>query len=195
MSGWPNLSDLIVGPEVKAPVGLVGAPLAAGSVTPGHCDQAPALLRQTLRRIGRYDVETRREIATQIADRGDVELGGMSIDEATGPIRDAVRFSASLHPLTLLAGGNNAITRPAVQGLGLSLEKVGLITLDAHFDMRDTHDGLSNGNPVRALMEDGLPGQNIAQIGLASFANSRKMHEDAIAAGNLLVNIGEVRRL
>ena len=50
---------------------------------------------------------------------------------------------------------------------------VGLITLDAHFDMRDLDQGLSNGNPVRALIEDGLPGANIAQVGLASFANSR----------------------
>jgi arginase family enzyme len=195
MAGWPNLSDLLVGPETTAPVGLVGAPLAAGSVTPGQCDLAPALLRQTLRRIGRYDVETRRELSTQITDRGDVELGGLSIEDATGPIRDAVRCSASLHQLTLVAGGNNAVTRPAVLGLGLPLEKVGLITLDAHFDMRDTHDGLSNGNPVRALIEDGLPGANIAQIGLASFANSRKMHENAVEAGNLVVTISEVRRL
>ncbi len=119
----------------------------------------------------------------------------MSIEQATAPITDAVRFSTSLHQLTLLAGGNNAITRPAMLGLGLPLEKIGLITLDAHFDMRDTHEGLSNGNPVRALIEDGLPGKNIAQIGLASFANSRKMHEDAVAAGNLVVTIGEVRRL
>ena len=56
-----------------APVGLVGAPLAAGSVTPGRCDLAPAMLRQTLRRIGRYDVETGRELSTHIADRGDVD--------------------------------------------------------------------------------------------------------------------------
>ena len=176
-------------------MGLVGAPLAAGSVTPGQCDVAPALLRQTLRRIGRYDLETRRELSTQITDRGDVELAGLSIEEATGPINEAVSVSASLHQLTLLVGGNNAVTRPAVLGLGLPLEKVGLITLDAHLDMRETHEGLSNGNPVRALIEDGLPGANIAQIGLASFANSRKMHEDALAAGNLVVAIGEVRRL
>ena len=39
---------------------------------------------------------------------------------------------------------------------------------------------------MRALIEDGLPGANIAQVGLASFANSRSMHEDAIAAGNLV---------
>ena len=193
MSGWPNLSDLIVGLEPSAPVGLVGAPLAAGSVTPGGCDQAPELLRQTLRRIGRYDIETGRQISTRIADRGDVEIAGLSIEQATGPIRDAVQFSASVHALTLLVGGNNAVTRPGVLGLGLPLERVGLITLDAHFDMRDLHQGLSNGNPVRALIADGLAGANIAQIGLASFANSEVMHRDAIAAGNLVITIGEVR--
>ena len=192
MSGWPNISDLLVGTESGAPVGLVGAPLAAGSVTPGGCDQAPELLRQTLLRIGRYDIETGRQISTRIADRGDVEIAGLSIEQATAPIRDAVQFSASLHALTLLVGGNNAVTRPGVLGLGLPLEKVGLITLDAHFDMRDTNEGLSNGNPVRALIDDGLPGANIAQIGLASFANSKKMHEDAVAAGNLVITIGEV---
>jgi len=195
MAGWPNLSDLIVGVETRAPIGMVGAPLAVGSVTAGQCDLAPALLRQTLRRIGRYDVETGRELSTQVTDHGDVDLAGLSIEQATGPISDAVRTSTSLHQLTLLVGGNNAVTRPGVLGLGTPLDEVGLITLDAHFDMRDTNDGLSNGNPVRALIEDGLPGANIAQIGLASFANSRKMHEDAIAAGNLVVTVGEVRRL
>ena len=195
MSGWPNLSDLVVGTETTAPVGLVGAPLAAGSVTPGQCDLAPVLLRETLRRIGRYDVETGRELSTKITDRGDVEIANLSIEEATAPISEAVRFSAAVHKLTLLVGGNNAVTRPGVLGLGLPLDKIGLIALDAHLDMRDTCNGLSNGNPVRALMDDGLPGANIAQIGLASFANSRKMHEEAKAAGNLVVTIGEVRRL
>ena len=194
MAAWPNLSDLLVSADTAAPVGLVGAPLATGSVTPGRCDLAPALLRQTLRRIGRYDVETRRELAPCIADHGDVDVSELSIEQATVPISDAVRRSTESHQLTLLVGGNNAVTRPGVLGLGLPLEKVGLITLDAHFDMRDTDEGLSNGNPVRALIEDGLPGANIAQLGLASFANSRKMHDDALAAGNLVVTIDEVRR-
>ena len=195
MAEWPNLSELLVEVETPAPVTLIGAPLAAGSVTQGRCDLAPSLLRQTLRRIGRYDVENRRELTTQITDRGDIDLAGLSIEAATEPLCEAVRLGASLHQLTLLIGGNNAVTRPAVLGLGLPLEKVGLITLDAHFDMRDTNDGLSNGNPVRALIDDGLPGANIAQVGLASFANSCKMHEDAMAAGNLVVTMDEVRRL
>ena len=192
MAGWPNLSELLVGAAEDAAVGLVGAPLAAGSVTPGRCDLAPQLLRKALKRIARYDVETRREIATGIADHGDVALAGLTIEQATPLIRDAVAASAEGHALTLLAGGNNAVTRPAVLALG-EIVKVGLITLDAHFDMRDLDSGLSNGNPVRALIEDGLPGANIAQVGLAPFANSRAMHQDALAAGNLVVTIGDVR--
>ena len=193
MSGWPNLSDLFVGTHASAPVGLVGAPLAAGSVTPGRCDLAPGLLRNTLRRIGRYDVETKRELATQIADRGDASIERLGIEDATPIIREAVAASVGLHALTLLVGGNNAVTRPGVLGLGLPLGKVGLITLDAHFDMRDLDQGLSNGNPVRALIEDGLPGRNVAQVGLAPFANSKQMHQDALAAGNLVVTMAEVR--
>ena len=197
-SGWPNLSDLIVAQGEEAPVGLVGAPLAAGSVTPGGCDQAPGLLRATLRRMGRYDVETGREIQSRIADHGDVAIAGLSIEDATAPIRDACAASVQRHPLTLLVGGNNAVTRPGVHaigsGLGLALEMIGLITLDAHFDLRDTRQGLGNGNPVRALREDGLPGRNIAQIGLASFANSAAMHRDAVEGDHLVVTIGDVRQ-
>jgi arginase family enzyme len=193
--GWPNLAELLVRQAGAAPVGLLGAPLAAGSVTAGACDLAPARLRATLQRIGRYDVETGRELQTKVGDRGDVDLAGLTIEQATAPLSVAVRESCEAHALTLLVGGNNAITRPAVHGLGGSLEEIGLITLDAHFDMRETSDGLSNGNPVRALLEDGLPGANIAQVGLASFANSAAMHKDAVDCGNFVVTMGDIRRI
>ena len=191
---WPNLTDLIVNADEEAPVGLVGAPLAAGSVTPGQCDLAPALLRATLRRIGRYDVDTGRELESRIADHGDARIAGMTIEQATAPIRDACAASVARRALTLVVGGNNAVTRPAVHALGLPLDEVGLITLDAHFDLRDTRDGLGNGNPVRALREDGLPGRNIAQVGLAPFANAQAMHRDALDGGHLVVTMSEVRR-
>jgi arginase family enzyme len=77
------------------------------------------------------------------------------------------------------------------EALGLPLDQVGLITLDAHLDMRGLEAGLSNGNPVRALREDGLPGANIVQIGLAPFANSQAMHEDALAGGHLVISLQE----
>ncbi|MXO76003.1 arginase [Altererythrobacter aerius] len=195
---WPSLSDLLVSPDQAAPIGLVGAPLSAGSVTPGRCDLAPAALRAVLPRVARYDIDAGRDFGAPIANLGDLALHGLTIEEATLPIRDRVVESVLKHSLTLLIGGNNAVTRPGLHAMaaacGLALEHVGLITLDAHFDMRTTADGLANGNPVRALLEDGLPGRNIVQIGLAPFANSKAMHDDALAAGNLVLTLREFER-
>jgi arginase family enzyme len=195
---WPSLSDLLIPPDGEADIGLVGAPLAAGSVTAGRCDLAPQALRAVLPRIARYDVDKVRECDRPIADLGDLLLSGLTIEESTPIIRDRVAQSVEGHALTLLIGGNNAVTRPGLHAMasasGVALSEVGLLTLDAHFDMRSTADGLANGNPVRALLEDGLPGRNIVQMGLAPFANSKAMHDDAVAAGNLVVTLADFER-
>lgn len=179
---WTSIADLLADDE-QAPVALLGAPMEAGSVTPGRCDLAPGAVRTAMKRISTYDLVEAVEIGTAIHDAGDVPVQGLMPAEGFAPIREAVAALAARHDLTLLIGGNNAATRPAAHGLGPALGEVGLITLDAHFDMRETDQGPLNGNPVRCLLEDGMPGANICQIGLAPFANTRKMHEDALAAG------------
>ena len=190
---WKSVADLIANAP-DAPVALLGAPMEAGSVTPGRCDLAPGVIRRTLRRFSTYDVETRAELSVRLRDTGDADVVGVMPADGFAPILDAVRRCTIDHPLTLLLGGNNAVTRPAAHALGLPLAKVGLITLDAHFDLRETDQGLLNGNPVRALLEDGLPGANICQIGLAPFANTAKMHEDARTAGIHVWTIADCRR-
>lgn len=189
---WPNIADLLV-PGGPGEVALLGAPMEAGSVTPGRCDLAPAAVRQALARISSYDVETRAVVTAPVADLGDVPVTGLSPADGFAPIRDAVGEAAATHGLTLLIGGNNAVTRPAAHGLGVPLAQVGLITLDAHFDMRDTSDGPLNGNPVRCLLEDGLDGSNLVQIGLAPFANTVKMHLDVMEAGGTVFTAADVR--
>jgi formiminoglutamase len=179
---WRSIADLIVD-DAAAPVAILGAPMEAGSVTPGRCDLAPAAIRRALRRFSTWDLCADLELDLSIRDAGDVPVQGVTPADGFLPIRDAVRACVGAHPLTLLLGGNNAVTRPAAHGLGLPLERVGLITFDAHFDLRDTTSGPMNGNPIRCLLEDGLPGANIVQIGLAPFANTRRMSEDAAAAG------------
>lgn len=180
---WRSLADL-VGDHPDAPVALVGAGLSERSLTPGRCDLGPKAFRAVLPRFSTYDVETGAELATHVHDAGDVPLKGVSPADGFGPVRDAMIAQAG-RALTVLIGGNNAITRPGVHALGLAkgLSSVGVLTLDAHFDLRDTDQGLTNGNPIQALLEDGLDGRRISQIGLAPFANTRRAHEKAKAAG------------
>lgn len=187
---WTSVADLFA---ASGQVAFIGAPLNEKSLTPGRCDLAPKIVRETLRRFSVYDLETETDLsAIKIEDRGDLKLKTCTPEESFAPIRDAVRGAAG-HDLTILIGGNNAVTRPGVHGLG-DLTRTGLLTLDAHFDLRDTDCGLTNGNPVRALLEDGLPGRNIAQIGLAPFANTKRMHETAKAAGIEVRTIADCRK-
>lgn len=177
--GWRSVADL-VGAHPDAPVALIGAPLNERSLTPGRCDLAPKALRAVLPRFSTYDVETGLTLETKVYDAGDVPLKAVTPADAFEPVRDAVKAQGK-RALTVLIGGNNAVTRPGVHGLGL--ERTGLLTLDAHFDLRDTDQGLTNGNPVQALLEDGLDGRRISQIGLAPFANTKRAHDKARAAG------------
>ena len=177
--GWRSVADLL-GDHPDAPVALIGAPLNERSLTPGRCDLGPKALRAVLPRLSTYDLETGVELEVRVHDAGDVPLKAVSPADAFQPVRDAV--AAQTHrSLTILIGGNNAITRPAAHAL--ELERVGVLTLDAHFDLRDTDQGLTNGNPIQALLDDGLDGRRISQVGLAPFANTRRAHEKAMAGG------------
>lgn len=192
MSSWPRITDLFIA-DGPAEIGLLAAPMKERSVTPAAYDRAPDLIRQTLRRFSTYDVETGAELSLRIRDHGNLPIEALTPAEAFEPLRDAASACTAQHALTLLLGGHNGVTRPAAHGLGVPFEEVGLITLDAHFDLRDTDDGPMNGNPIRCLLEDGLPGRNICQVGLAPYANSPAMHRIAAEAGIGISTMSDVR--
>lgn len=190
---WTSAASLL-GTDPAAPVAVLGAPLAERSLTPGRCDLAPKAVRAALSRMSIYDLETGVDLsATRVFDAGDLDLKLVDPAAAFAPVREALAPLVAGHVLTILLGGNNAVTRPAVHALGPSLTRVGLLTLDAHFDLRDTDCGLTNGNPVQALLEDGLPGAHIAQIGIAPFANTEKAHNKARAAGIHVATLRQCR--
>src|SRR5438105_13558627 len=157
---WLSVADLL-GSFPDARIALIGAPLGEGSLTPGRCDLAPSVVRTALGRVSVYDLETATDLSNvRVFDAGDLDLDSLSPATAFEPIRQAVARQAAHRDLTILLGGNNAITRPGVHGLDATLQTAGLLTLDAHFDLRDTDLGLNNGNPVQALLDDGLPGRH-----------------------------------
>ena len=92
--------------------------------------------------------------------------------------------------LLIALGGDNSITYTVTSGLFGDLSKVGLITLDAHHDLRD---GNSNGSPVWRLIQAGLPGKNIVQIGISDFANSKEYSDRANEAGIFVITRAQLR--
>jgi formiminoglutamase len=192
---WPRASAWLAGETLGEPssrLAVIGAPVARGSITPGHCDLAPAAIRKALERFSTYDLDSGCDIrGLRAQDMGDLAVAALSPEEAFQHVRNAVATALKTAEAVVLLGGDNSITRPGCHGLG-DLARCGLLTLDAHLDLRDLEGGLTNGNPVRALLRDGLPGSHIVQIGLQSFANSGAYAAVAREAGIHLVTAQRV---
>jgi formiminoglutamase len=193
---WPRASDWLAGDHDPEPVGrlaVLGVPLRLGSISGGRFDLAPNAIRRALARYstwyGGMDDDVRSVAA---ADLGDVQVAQLRPEEAKEPLQAAVSVAATQSDAVVILGGDNSLTRPAVHGLDAPLDRIGLLTLDAHLDFRDLEAGLNNGNPIRALLEDGLPGGNVAQIGIQEFANSRRYLRDVSDAGITWVPADEV---
>jgi arginase family enzyme len=172
---WPRASAWLAGEHYASPsatLQLIGAPVRLGSISGGRFDLAPAAVREALGRFSTWDAAGKDIRTVRARDAGDLGVADKTPAEAMDEIAGAVGGSLPHCDAVLLLGGDNSITRPGVRGLGTNLERVGLLTLDAHHDVRDTDTGLTNGNPVRALIEDGLHGENVVQVGIQAFANS-----------------------
>ena len=192
---WPRASMWVCdhNPNPVGRFGILGAPVHLGSITPGRCDLAPLAIRTALARFSTYDLETGCDVRDlAVSDFGDLEVTDMRLEQAFEPIRKATETALNTVDAMVLLGGDNGITRAGCQAVNPDLRRTGLLTLDAHFDLRDLDGGLSNGNPVRALLADGLPGKQIVQIGLQPFANSQAYCEIAREAGITVIPVDDV---
>lgn len=163
-------NTLFASNEDSADVALIGVPAREESLSPTSAHQTPDAIREALARYSAYshsrDVDL-REIETR--DLGNVispefEEGEQRVAAAVKDVRGTTKFLIAL-------GGDNSITYSVAAGLWPDLSQCGLITLDAHHDLRD---GRSNGSPVWRLIQAGLLGKNIVQIGISDFANSKE---------------------
>lgn len=163
--GWNRASKWLAGDCVdpRTELHLLGVPMNR-SVTPGSCHLAPKAIRDALFRFGTYSFSEDTDLRhIKANDHGD--------SKESDALEDVCKQGRAV-----FLGGDNGVTRPAVKALALSqnleLSEIGVITLDAHLDLRHLDDGPMNGNPIRGLIADGVFGSNIVQIGLQSFANS-----------------------
>jgi formiminoglutamase len=185
---WPRAGDWPAPTREETPDAvLLGVPAWRTSLSPTGAGETPAAVREALRRysptlMGPPPVDL--DAVLRIADAGDVdEPDGR---EGEGRVRAAVAELASARLLIAL-GGDNSATYSVAQGRRAR----GLITLDAHFDLRD---GESNGSPVRRLLADGLDPRRVVQIGIADFANSAAYARRVLDAGVTVITLDEVRR-
>lgn len=178
--GWPEWTG-------RADAVLLGAPAWRTSLSPTGAHATPAAIREALQRfsptlLGPPALDLTDVL--RIADAGDVD----DPDGDDGEERLRARVAElSRAALVIALGGDNSVTYATAQGA----RATGLITLDAHLDLRD---GVSNGSPVRRLVEGGLDPRRIVQIGIADFANSAAYAQRAADWGITVITLDELSR-
>ena len=181
---WPHpvpeqspVPELVEGVDLA----LLGIPTHSTSLSATNADQTPAAVRAALRFYSEF---TDRPLGLTFADFGDATEPDSDEDAVAALVARAVAASR----LAVILGGDNAATVPAALGAwGDRVATAGLVTLDAHHDLRD---GRSNGSPVRRLIEAGLGGTRVVQVGIADFANSADYAARAADLGITVVRRG-----
>lgn len=177
---------------------LLGVPTWRTSLSPTGAHATPAAIRDALPRYGTTVMGPpvlELDDLLRVADAGDVTDPDGSAGEAR--VISRVRELAEGAGLVIALGGDNSLTYPVALGAAAT----GLITFDAHFDLRD---GISNGTPVRRLVEDDpaasslsttrIDPTRIVQIGIADFANSAAYARRAADWGIRVITLDELRR-
>ncbi|MCD5345869.1 arginase family protein [Agromyces sp. S2-1-8] len=196
---WPRAGDWpapeSLAPEASARLALLGVPAWRTSLSPTDAHTTPAAVRQALRRYSPALVPSRQEgrDAVDLGEQAVVDAGDIvEPDGPEGETRTRARVAELLERAeTVMAlGGDNSVTvATALGAYGDRLDTAGLITIDAHYDLRD---GVSNGSPVRRLVEAGLDPRRIVQIGIADFANSAVYARRAAELGITVVHRDEL---
>lgn len=189
---WPRAGHWLAGGSPQPAMTVVGVPAHLTSISPTRADTTPAAVRDALLYYSPFHIATGTDLGDMpVFDAGDIpEPDGPSGEER---VRQAI---ASLHlerSLLFAIGGDNSITASVMHALfDADLSGCGLITLDAHLDLRDGH---SNGSPVRRLIEEyGLDPARVVQIGINDFSNSAEYSARARAFGITVITRAELRK-
>ena len=181
---WPRAASFFSQKsENQADVTVVGVPASQTSLSPTSAHQTPNAIRQALQRYSTAHSDPRVNLEkVSLQDAGDIT----SPDSDEVAAISELKSIAAKSSLVIALGGDNSITYCGVQ----AMQATGLITLDAHYDLRD---GVSNGSPVRRLIEAGLSGKKVVQIGIADFSNSTEYAKRAKDFGITVIPRSELR--
>ena len=178
---WPRAAAWLAagppGPDVD--LAVLGVPTFRTSISGSGAHATPNAVRRVLGRLSTWGHGIDLRDAVAPLDLGNVDDPDVG-DEGDFRVRTAAASAAAKAALVFAIGGDNALTAPFGEGALGDLSRAGLVTLDAHHDIRE---GRSNGSPVRRLLDAGLPGERVVQVGIADWANSRSYADEAYARG------------
>ncbi len=183
---WPRAAGLIS--HEISDIAIIDIPAFKTAITKTGADKTPKAIREALKGYSTFSYTTPSDLGKiSIEDLGEVE------NPDDNEQRTIEKLKGLHKQLVIALGGDNSITYAATLGLvGKDLANARLITLDAHHDLRD---GVSNGSPIRRLIDAGFNPSNIYQLGINDYSNSPEYAIYAKSVGVSVISRSEIAEI
>ena len=191
-----QLSD---GPKSNA-VNMIGVPYDGAVIGRKGAVEGPAAIRQVLGGAANYSPELGVDLMdAKIFDLGDLILASEDPEAVQAQVRDESSGTLDRSSLLVLLGGDNSISLGSIAACASKFGRIGLIILDAHYDLRGKMggkptNGSSYGLAISSLKNE-LDPNRVVEIGVRGFVNSRVYGDEAKQLGITTYTPADVRRL
>lgn len=180
-------------------IALVGVPQDIGVARNGGrrgAAAAPAAIRAALAKLAASIGETMLPRQVGICDCGLVRTEGLSLEEIHQRQEYIVGHFLAMGARVLVLGGGHDTALPDGRALGKRVERLGIVNVDAHLDVRiPTEDASHSGSPFRELIEDdACPLELLIEVGTQRFAASAHHLRYVREQGHLVWMLEDIRQ-
>jgi formiminoglutamase len=180
-------------------IALVGVPQDIGVARNGGrrgAAAAPAAIRAALGKLAASIGEVMLSPEVSICDCGLVRTDGLPLEEIHQRQEYIVGRLLDVGANVLVLGGGHDTALPDGRALGKRVERLGIVNVDAHLDVRiPTDDGSHSGSPFRELIEDdACPLELLIEFGTQRFSASAHHVRYVREHGYIVWMLDDIRR-
>jgi formimidoylglutamase len=163
---------------------LLGIPFDTTIMGRRGAKGGPSAVRQALAGSLCYEpgIDVDLSEAARVADFGDVDVVHTDVDETWNRVTEVVEALVALGRPLVTVGGDHGLAFPVIRGVARAVGgRIGVISVDAHLDVRISHHGeKSSGVPFRYMLEelgDQVQGRNFVELGIGGWLNTKSYRE------------------
>lgn len=196
--GDPNdvlFSQVVTLKDEPAAVGLFGVPFDGAVLGRPGAREGPDAIRAQMAKLKPWTLG-KGPLSIGVRDWGNVRVP-MDVAGAHQATESAALAVIASGQIPVALGGDHSLTFPLVkahEGQG-GRQKIGVINLDAHLDVRDFSGVPNSGTSFGRLLDLGLvPGKNLVEVGIRDFANAHAYVQKVHKAGGTILGANEWSR-
>lgn len=180
-------------------VNILGVPYDGAVIGRKGAVEGPQAIRQVLGASSNYSPELGVDLLdARVFDLGDLVLDTEDVEKVQAQVQSEADGALDKSSMLVILGGDNSLSLGSIAACAGKFGNIGLIILDAHYDLRGRLGGRptsasSYGLAISSLKKE-LDPLRVVEIGVRGFVNSRDYADEARQLGVTVYTPADVRK-